>query len=115
MKVFALLSFTACGVGLVLCGCGGGSAPASAKPAASTLAGNWLLVGPMPTNEINSTAGFRLAMTFDVTDNNVVAGGFGSNYCGNVASGFEFGFGGAVAGSAAADGSFTLTSPANDL
>jgi hypothetical protein len=117
MKVSALLSFTACGFGLLLCGCGGGSAPASAKPAANALAGNWLLVGPMPTNGIQfppPPSGLRLAMTFDVTGNNVVAGGFGSNFCDNVASGFEFGFGGVATGTVASDGSFTLASPAYD-
>jgi hypothetical protein len=35
-------------------------------------------------------------MTIDVTGKNVVAGGFGSNFCDNVESGFEFGS--AVAG-----------------
>jgi hypothetical protein len=51
----------------------------------------------MPTNGIQfppPPSGFRLAMPFDVTGNNVIAGGFGSNFCNNIASGFEFGFGG---------------------
>jgi len=68
----------------------------------------------MPTNEIQfppPPSGFRLAMTFDVTGNNVVAGGFGSNFCDNVESGFEFGSAVAVAGTVAADGSFTLATP----
>jgi hypothetical protein len=68
----------------------------------------------MPTNEIQfppQPSGFRLAMTFDVTGNNVVAGGFGSNFCDNVESGFEFGSAVAVAGTVAADGSFTLATP----
>jgi hypothetical protein len=55
----------------------------------------------MPTNEIQFPplpSGFRLAMNFDVTGNNVVAGGFGSNFCDNVESGFEFGSAVAVAG-----------------
>jgi hypothetical protein len=106
MKTLALLSFTACGIGLLLCGCGGGSPPVS------PLAGNWLIVGPMPSSEINSSGGFRLAMTFDVTGNNVVAGGFGSNFCDAVQSGFEFGS--VVTGTIAADGSFTLATPANN-
>jgi hypothetical protein len=119
MKTSALLSFTACGIGLLLSGCGGGSTPAAVSP----LAGNWLLVGPMPTNEIailgplpmnelDSTAGVRLAMTFDVVGNQVIAGGFGNNFCDNIQSGFDFG--GVAAGILATDGSFTAT-PANTL
>jgi hypothetical protein len=107
MKTWALLSFTACGMGLLLCGCGGGSVPPAPV---SPLAGNWLIVGPMPTNEFGST-GFRLAMTFDVTGNHVVAGGFGSNFCNNIQSGF--GVGSVVAGTLAEDGSFNLATPAN--
>jgi hypothetical protein len=112
MKISALLSFTACGIGLFLSGCGGGSVPAAPV---SPLAGNWLLVGPMPTNEISfppspQSSGVRLAMTFDVVGDQVIAGGFGSNYCDNVQAGFTFG--GAAAGILAADGSFTAT-PAN--
>jgi hypothetical protein len=107
MKTWALLSFTACGIGLLLCGCGGESTPAAVSP----LAGNWLLVGPMPTNEISfplpEPSGFRLAMTFDVVGNQVIAGGFGSNFCDNVQASFDFG--GVAAGILAADGSFTAT------
>jgi hypothetical protein len=115
MKTWALLSFTACGIGLLLCGCGGGSAPAVVSP----LAGNWLLVGPMPTNEISFPplpplpplpSGVRLAMTFDVVGDQVIAGGFGSNFCDNVQAGFEFGD--VAAGIIASDGSFTAA-PAN--
>jgi hypothetical protein len=49
-------------------------------------------------------------MTFDVVGNQVIAGGFGSNYCDNVQASFTFG--GVAAGILAADGSFTAT-PAN--
>lgn len=112
MKTWAPLSFTACGISLLLCGCGGGSTPAVVSP----LAGNWLLVGPMPTNEISIPpapplpSGVRLAMTFDVAGDQVIAGGFATNYCDNVGVGIEFGDG--AAGILAADGSFTAT-PAN--
>jgi hypothetical protein len=70
----------------------------------------------MPTNEISfppsppPSSGVRLAMTFDVVGNQVIAGGFGSNYCDNVQASFTFG--GVAAGILAADGSFTAT-PAN--
>jgi hypothetical protein len=112
MRVRAWLSVTACGVGLLLCGCGGGSTPAVVSP----LAGNWLLVGPMPTNEISFPpapplpSGVRLAMTFDVAGDQVIAGGFGNSFCDNNQSTFEFG--GVAAGILAKDGSFTAT-PAN--
>ena len=100
----------ACGISLLLCGCGGGSTPAVVSP----LAGNWLLVGPMPTNEISfpplPPSGVRLAMTFDVVGDQVIAGVFGSNFCDNVQASFTFG--GRAAGILAADGSFTAT-PAN--
>jgi hypothetical protein len=112
MKISALLSITACGIGLLLCGCGGGTPVA---PAVSPLAGNWLIVGPMPTNQLQippQPSGLRLAMTFDVSGGKyVVAGGFGSNYCNGVQSGFEFGS--VVAGTLSADGSFSLATPAN--
>jgi hypothetical protein len=108
MKTWALLSFMACSV--LLCGCGGGS-PKQVVPAVSPLAGNWLLVGPMPTNEISfpslPSSGVRLAMTFDVLGDQVIAGVFGSNYCDNVQASFTFG--GVAAGVLAADGSFTAT------
>src|SRR5882724_5434790 len=123
MKIWAWLSFTACGMGLLLCGCGGGSAPASPKPvapAANALAGNWLLVGPMPTNEISfppPPSGFRLAMTFDVTGNNIVASGFVNGYCTPQSTSpivnASFEFGAAASGTIAADGSFTVQSPGN--
>jgi len=109
MKTWALLSLTACGISLLLCGCGGGNTPATVSP----LAGNWLLVGPMPTNEISfppappPSSGVRLAMTFDVVGDQVIAGVFGSNYCDN--SQVSFTFGGVAAGILAADGSCTAT------
>jgi hypothetical protein len=111
MKTWVLLSLTACGISLLLCGCGGGSTPAVVSP----LAGNWLLVGPMPTNEISlplaPPSGVRLAMTLDVVGDQVIAGGFGSDSCENVEA--SFAFGGVAAGILAKDGSFTAT-PVNN-
>ncbi len=110
MKISALLSFTACGIGLLLCGCGGGSTPAVVSP----LAGNWLLAGPMPTDGISfppsspPLTGVRLAMTFDVKGDQVSAGGFGNNFCDNVQAAFNFP--GVASGTIAKDGSFTTTS-----
>jgi len=108
MKVSALLSFTACGVGLLLCGCGGGSAPAA--PAVSPLAGNWLIVGPMPTVGFGLGPGFRLALTVDVLENHLFAAGFGNTSCGNLSESFEFPTG--AMGTIATDGSFSLQTPA---
>jgi len=70
----------------------------------------------MPTNEISfppssSSSGVRLAMTFDVVGNQVIAGGFASNLCDNIQFGFDFG--GVAAGVLATDGSFTAT-PVNN-
>ena len=114
MKTWALLSFMACGISLLLCGCGAGSTPAAVSP----LAGNWLLVGPMPTNEFSfpppaapPPGQVRLAMTFDVVGDQVIAGGFGNIFCGNGQGSFEFGD--VAAGILAKDGSFTAT-PANN-
>ena len=110
MKNWAWLSFTACGIGLLLCGCGGGSTPAVVSP----LAGNWLLAGPMPTDGITfppsspPSTGVRLAMTFDVKGDQVSAGGFGNNFCDNVQAAFNFL--GVAGGTIAKDGSFTTTS-----
>jgi hypothetical protein len=115
MKTWALLGFTACGISLLLCGCGGGSTTAVVNP----LAGNWLLVGPMPTNEISfppvppPSSGVRLAMTFDVAGDQVIAGGFGNNFCGNSEGSFEFGD--VAAGILVKDGSFTATSANSPL
>jgi hypothetical protein len=112
MKTWALLSFTASGIGLLLCGCGGGSVPpASVVPPVSPLAGNWLIVGPMPTNGLVVSTGFRLALTFDVSGSNITAAGFGNDSCGNAES--SFGFGSLATGTIAADGSFILQTPAN--
>ncbi|MBB5316399.1 hypothetical protein [Tunturibacter empetritectus] len=72
----------------------------------------------MPTNEFSfppappTPSGVRLAMTFDVAGDQVIAGGFGSNFCDNVEAGFEFGD--VAGGILATDGSFTVaptTSP----
>jgi hypothetical protein len=102
MRIWAWLSFTACGMGLLLCGCGGGSAPVS--PAVSPLAGNWLIVGPMPTGF--GTSGFQLTLTVDVLENRLFAAGFGNISCGNFAQSFVFPAG--ATGTIATDGTFSL-------
>lgn len=120
MKIWAWLSFTACGIGLFLSGCGGGSVPAApVAPAVSPLAGNWLIVGPMPTNDfsLQEMSGFRLAMSFDVTGNNIVAAGFAEGSCAPqspspIVNG-SFEFPALSSGTIAADGSFTVQTPGN--
>jgi hypothetical protein len=113
MNVRALFSFVL--IGSLLIGCGGGSTPAVVSP----LAGNWLLVGPMPTDGVSfppslpPSSGVRLAMTFDVVGDQVIAGGFANNYCHNGQVGFEFGD--VAAGILAADGSFTATSATSPI
>jgi hypothetical protein len=106
MKIWAWLSFTACGMGLFLSGCGGGPV----APAVSPLAGNWLIVGPMPTNGFGLGSGFRLALTVDVLENQVFAAGFGNTSCGNLSESFEFPTG--AMGTIATDGTFSLQTPA---
>lgn len=101
---------------VLLVGCGSSSAPAVSAPLppalGSTLAGNWLLVGPMPTEGINPSSGFRLAMTFDVSGDSVVAGGFADDACSSSAqASFSFGSLTASAGPIATDGSFTMQTP----
>src|ERR1700760_4348922 len=116
MTVRAWLSFAACGVGLLLSGCGGGR-PAPAAPVVSPLAGNWLIVGPMPTNTITFPPSntFRLAMSFDVTGNNITATGFANGACTPVSPTSivetSFSFGALATGTIASDGTFTVQSP----
>jgi hypothetical protein len=102
MKISALLSFTACGFGLFLSGCGG----KPVAPAASPLAGNWLIVGPMPT--VFGSSGFQLTLTVDVLENKLFAAGFGNISCGNYSKPFTFPAG--ATGTIAADGTFSLQS-----
>jgi len=116
MKTWALLSFTACGISLLLSGCGGGSAP---KPTVNPLAGNWLIAGPLPTYGFTApgTGAFSLAMSFDVTDNNITASGYASGFCASNSTppiyNDAFSFDSLTTGVIAADGSFTLQTPQN--
>jgi hypothetical protein len=118
MNVRALFSFAV--FGLLLIGCGGGS-PKQAVPAVSPLAGNWLITGPMPTYSFTSpgTGVFSLAMSFDVTDNNITASGYGSGFCASTASppiyNSAFSFDSLTTGVIAADESFSLQTPQNIL
>jgi hypothetical protein len=103
MKIWALLSFMACGIGLFLSGCGG-SAPVA--PPVSPLAGNWLIVGPMPT--VFGSKGLQLTLTVDVLDNKLFAAGFGNISCGSYSKAFTFPAG--ATGTIATDGTFSLQS-----
>jgi hypothetical protein len=109
MKIWASLSFMACGIGLFLSGCGG-SAPVS--PPVSPLAGNWLIVGPMPipTDGFQFRYEFRFALTVDVLDDQVFAAAFGNSTCGNFAGSFALSSG--ATGTIATDGTFSLQTPA---
>jgi hypothetical protein len=120
MKIWASLSFMACGMGLFLSGCGGGSVPAApVTPAVSPLAGNWLITGPMPTYSfpLPGTGLFSLAMSFDVTNNNITASGYGSGFCASASSppiyNEAFSFDSLTTGVIATDESFSLQSPQN--
>src|SRR5271154_3989064 len=121
MKTWALLSFMACGISLLLCGCGGGSAPKPAAPAVSPLAGNWLITGPIPTTCVPfsgmGSGLFSLAMSFDVTDNNITASGYATGFCASNSTppiyNDAFSFDSLTTGVIAADGSFMLQTPQN--
>jgi hypothetical protein len=116
MNVRALFSFAV--FGSLLIGCGGGS-PKQAAPAVSPLAGNWLIVGPLPTYGFTApgTGAFSLAMSFDVTDNNITASGYASGFCASNSTppiyNDAFSFDSLTTGLIAADGSFTLQTPQN--
>ena len=110
MKALSLLALAGYGAGWLLCGCGSGSSPDT--PATSPLAGNWLIVGPMPVSGVHPTSGFRLAMTFDVTGNNIVATGIGDGAC-NGSLLYSNTFGGIATGTIASDGSFTIQNPSS--
>jgi hypothetical protein len=108
----------ACGISLLLCGCGGGS-PKPAVRAVSPLAGNWLIAGPLPTYGFTApgTGVFSLAMSFDVTDNNITASGYATGFCASNSTppiyNNAFSFDSLTTGVIAADGSFTLQTPQN--
>lgn len=118
MKTCALLGFTACGISLLLCGCGGGGSKPAA-PVVSPLAGNWLIAGPLPTYGFTppGTGVFSLVMSFDVTGNNITASGYGSGFCASNSTppiyNMAFSFSSLTTGVIAADGSFTLQTPQN--
>jgi hypothetical protein len=117
MNARALFLFAVFGSFLI--GCGGGSFK-QAAPSVSPLAGNWLIVGPMPTYGFTPPGSgvFSLAMTFDVSDNNnITASGFGSGFCASSSSppifNDAYSFDSLSTGVVATDGSFTLQTPQN--
>ncbi|MBS1801688.1 MAG: hypothetical protein JSS95_17895 [Acidobacteria bacterium] len=84
------------------------SAPA---PMASSLAGNWLIVGPMPTiapGIAPPPERFRLAVTMDAVGDNVVAAGFGNHVCPGFTESFSIGS--VLSGAVAKDRTFSLGS-----
>ena len=106
---------------MVACGCGGDkknaaqtapvAPPPASLPAGSTLAGNWLITPSAPTSSFllgdTSSDHVRLALTFDVTGDNIVAGGFTNHFCG---TGVSLSVSSALSGTVAQDGSFNLQS-----
>jgi hypothetical protein len=90
----------------------------------SPLAGNWLVVGPMPTNQLEippPANQFSLAMTFDVSGNSIFGSGFVVAPCQVESSsppivfGTEVSFGTAATGTIAADGSFSIQTSGNPV
>lgn len=78
---------------------------------ANGLAGNWLIVGPMPEISPSVTdptaTTLHLALTIDEVGNNLVAGGSGDLICNGSTGAFGLGLSGTVA----QDGTVTLHSP----
>ena len=102
----------------LLCGCGASpSSPTPPVPASPNhlLAGNWLLYGSLPVSgsTFGSPAQSALAVSFDVTGNNVVGGAnlVATTTCGTVSSSASFG--NSLTGTIAADGTFSLSTPSN--
>lgn len=109
MKTCAAL-LVLCGVGFLVCGCGASNnAPATSAAPTNTLAGNWLIAGPMPSIGSSPTMPqerLRLALTIDQSGGNLGAAGFGNHAC----TGFlgSFSFPNVLVGAVAQDGSFSL-------
>lgn len=105
MRVRAWL-IAASGVGLLLCGCGGSVSSTAPKvaPVPAALAGNWLITNSMPTYTPDASTTFRLALTVDVSGNNLTAAAVGDISCGSVGTLFLD----VMTGTVGADGSFTL-------
>ena len=101
-------------MGSLLIGCGGGTSK-PIEPDTNALAGNWLIVGPMPSNELTPgqpVTGFQLAMTFDVNGNNVTGQGFSRMPCSSESSSSLIleseSVNSLVEGTVASDGSFSF-------
>jgi hypothetical protein len=113
MKSLGLLVFAAYGAGLLLCGCGSSASPSGGNvSAASALAGNWLIVGTMPSISPSVSIPpqhMQLALTVDAIGNKLVAGGFGNHLC----TGFmgSLSFPSVLTGTVAEDGTFSLGAP----
>jgi hypothetical protein len=114
MNVRALFPFAVFASFLI--GCGGGS-PKPVAPPVSPLAKNWLITGPMPIYSFTPPGSgvFSLAMSFDVTGNNITASGYGSGFCATTSSppiyNDAFTFDSLTTGVIAADRSFSLQTP----
>ncbi len=98
--------------GVWLSGCGGGATPATAvtaEPSPQLLNGNWLLAGTLPVFGPPGISGFGIAAAFNVVGDQITGGLTGAQQCGNIGSSVTLG---TVTGTVAADGSFTLQTPA---
>jgi hypothetical protein len=114
MKLWAWLSYAACGAVLLLSGCGAWNVlPNSPAPAASPLSGNWLLVGSLSNFGPGFAQGqvqspFNLAVSLNVTGGNVTGYASTAFICTNTGAG---GVGELVVAPIGADGSFELQPP----
>ncbi len=88
--------------------------PKPAQPNAAALAGNWLIYGalpPPPVVAFGSSQPKGLAVSIDVIGTSLVATASVQSQCGSVGS-LEASYGGVLTGTVAADGTFTLATPA---
>ncbi len=99
----------------VLCslvGCGGGapSAGAVTAPKPANLAGNWLLLGSLPSAHFAQSAP-SASVSFDVNGTGMTGAGLLELPCTSGSGSVSVGFGADLTGAVASDGTFTIASP----
>lgn len=110
-EILGPLAFRSLWSGIAAWWCGSSASSGSVTaPTASALAGNWLIVGPMPTVPFLGTTTppehFRLALTIDTVGDQIVAAGFAYHFCPNFQG--SYGFPSVLQGTLAQDGTVSL-------
>lgn len=112
-EILGPLAFRSLWSGIAAWWCGSSVSSGSVTaPTASALAGNWLIVGPMPTVPFLGTTTppehFRLALTIDTVGDQIVAAGFANYFCPNFQG--SYGFPSVLQGTLAQEGTVSLQS-----